>query len=72
MRYAVAAFGAALIFIAVFLLTTVVVAFLPPAFRPWIQIGIFGTNNPIGLLIAGAAALHSWRSTLRHYVLKDT
>ena len=71
MRYAIAAVGAAFVFVAVFLLTTLVVAFLPAALRPWIQLGVVRTNNPIGLLLAGVAAVHSWRSTVRHYAIKE-
>lgn len=77
MRYATATIGAIFIFLAVFALCLVLIAFLPPAFRPVINLplgqGFVWINNPlafVGLLLAILSARHSFRSTLRRYAAK--
>lgn len=71
MRYATATIGAIFIFIGVLLITGIIVAFLPPMFRPWVNLGLVQTNNPLGLILSALAAQHSFRSTLKHYKAKD-
>jgi multisubunit Na+/H+ antiporter MnhG subunit len=70
MRYIVATIGAVFVFIAAFLIILVLVALLPPAFRPVVHLGFLWINNPLallGLALAALAAVHSFRSTVRHY-----
>ena len=65
LRYFTAILGALFMFVATFILTGVVIAFLPPVFRTPVSLGVFETNNVLGLLLAGLAATVSFRATLR-------
>lgn len=71
MRYVTAILGALFIFVATFILMSVVVAFLPPVFRTPVTVGVFQTNNVIGLVLASLAATASFRGTLRRARAKD-
>jgi hypothetical protein len=64
MRYITALVGALLIFAGVFILTAILVAFLPPIFSATVTIGAFYTNNIIGVLLGSVAATASFRATL--------
>ncbi|HZZ43968.1 MAG TPA: hypothetical protein VFE58_13610 [Tepidisphaeraceae bacterium] len=71
MRYITATFGAIFIFVALFLLTCVAVALLPPIFRTPVDLGLFQTNNVIGLALSFFAASASFRATLRRARAKN-
>jgi hypothetical protein len=72
MRYATATIGAVIIFFATVVISLVLIAYLPPSLRPELRFQMpffrIWLNNPLsllGLAMAFAAAVHSFRSTLR-------
>jgi hypothetical protein len=71
MRYLTAILGALFMFAATFVLSALVVPFLPDVFRTEVTIGMFHTNNPLGLLLGSLAATASFHSTLRLARAKD-
>ena len=56
---------------AVFILTAIVVAFLPPVFRTQVSLGGVHTNNVVGLVLGCLAATGSFRATVRRSRAKD-
>lgn len=71
MRHIVATIGAVFMFVVVFLITAIAVAFGPAWLHPKVTVGPFWTNHPYGTLLATIAAIHSFRATLRHYAVKQ-
>ena len=67
MRYITATIGEIFIFVGVFILSTFVVAMLPPIFSTPIHLGVFYTNNIFGVILGLLAAAGSFRATLRRY-----
>ena len=71
MRYIMAFLGGIFIFVAVFILSAIVVACLPPVFRTTVHLGLLSTNNLLGYIVACLAATASFRATLRRARAKD-
>jgi hypothetical protein len=65
MRYIVAFVGAVVIFIGAFLISGVLIAVISPKLLYPIEFMGISTNNPIGFVLAAAAATASFRATLR-------
>jgi hypothetical protein len=77
MRYIVATVGAFIMLVAVTLIGIVANKFLPPAFDVWtlrVPWGVVWVRGPmiiVGFGLGLVAAVHSFRSTLKRYRLKD-
>jgi hypothetical protein len=65
MRYVTALVGAVFVFVVVFILTAILIAFLPAVFRVTVQVGAFYTNNVGGVVLGALAAAGSFRATVR-------
>lgn len=68
MRYLTATVAGLFMFVAVFLLTALLVSLGPKWLRPVIQLGPLWTNNPFGAFLALLAAIHSYRATIARNV----
>jgi hypothetical protein len=66
-RYIVGFIGAVFVFVSVFILSSLFVAYGPALLRYEVALGLVTTNNPFGLLLAAVAGTLSFRGTLRHY-----
>ena len=77
MRYVTAIIGAVFIFLAVILIGFFVNAFLPPTMQRTTRIsfGFFSVGGTpallLGIPLAGFAAVHSFRSTLKRYAQRS-
>ena len=71
MRYLTATLGGVFIFLGVFVLTAILVAFLPPIFRVQMNLGFVRTNNALGTALALIASIASFRATLRRARAED-
>ena len=58
-------------FVAVFILSALVVALLPPLFRTPVSFGGLETNNLPGVILGGLAAAGSFAATLRRAGARD-
>ena len=67
MRYVVAILGSLFIFVATFILSTLLVPFLPAFLMHPIKVGFVYTNNVVGLVLASLTATASFRATLHRY-----
>jgi hypothetical protein len=65
MKHITALVGAVFVFVGVFILTAILIAFLPPIFRVMVNVGPFYTNNVIGVVLGALAAAGSFRATMR-------
>ena len=65
-RYITATIGALLIFVGVFFICGIFVTpHLPDFFQSYVNIGSFGTNNIVGVILGLIAAVSSFFATLR-------
>lgn len=72
MKYVVATIGGIFIFVAVFLLTALVLtATFPSVAKYWVDLGLVKTNNVPGVILGAATAAASFRATLKRYGKKS-